>query len=159
MNTTIIRPSLKSLKPPKFNELSQKALKDYFNNTWELYEMLFSSIPSDETLYQSPDPLRNPLIFYLGHTAAFYINKFRMAGLIDTPMHKEWDHLFAVGVDPDLPENLQVASQWPTVEEVRQYRQNIYEVVCQVIEGLELDGSPITQEHPVWTLMMTLEHD
>ncbi|MGB0932111.1 MAG: hypothetical protein ACPGVB_15110, partial [Chitinophagales bacterium] len=42
MSTTAFKTILKSLKPPMLNQLSQSALKDYFNNTWELYEMLFS---------------------------------------------------------------------------------------------------------------------
>ena len=159
MNTTLIKPSLKSLKPPKLSNLTKEELKNYFNNTWELYEMLFSSIKSDETLFLSPDPLRNPLIFYLGHTAAFYINKLRMAGLVANPMHEKWDHLFAVGVDPDLPQNLSVSSYWPTVEEVRQYRKDIFQVIHQVIDNLHIDSQPITQDHPIWTVMMALEHD
>ncbi|MFK7903838.1 MAG: SUMF1/EgtB/PvdO family nonheme iron enzyme, partial [Chitinophagales bacterium] len=159
MNTFFFESKTDSLKSPTLNNLNKVFLKNYFNNTWELYEMLFSSIKSDETLFLSPDPLRNPLVFYLGHTAAFYINKFRMAGLVTNPIHEEWDHLFAVGVDPDLPTNLSVSSYWPSIKEVRQYRKEIYQIVHQVIDNLNIDSQPITQDHPIWTLMMTLEHD
>ena len=107
-----------SYKPPFISNLSRQELKKYFINTWELYENLFSSIKCDQTLYLSPDPLRNPLIFYLGHTAAFYINKLKMAGLIENGVHENWDQLFAVGVDPDLPQNLHVSSYWPSADEV-----------------------------------------
>ncbi|MGH1335887.1 MAG: 5-histidylcysteine sulfoxide synthase [Aureispira sp.] len=150
---------LKSEKPLLINQLTQEKLKNYFDNTWELYELLFSSIKSDETLYLSPDPLRNPLVFYLGHTAAFYINKFRVSGLLDQSVHEEWDHLFAVGVDPDLPENLEVASTWPTIPQVRAYRKEIYKIVHQVIDNLDCNNQPITQENPVWALLMGFEHD
>ncbi|MCB0851703.1 MAG: 5-histidylcysteine sulfoxide synthase, partial [Bacteroidetes bacterium] len=102
---------------------------------------------------------RNPLIFYLGHTAAFYINKLRLAGLIDKGVHENWDHLFAVGVDPNLPENLEVSSYWPTVNEVREYRKTIYQIVHKVIDEADLKNLPITQEHPLWALLMGMEHD
>lgn len=159
MNTTREKILLKSKKPPFINQLTKNNLKDYFNNTWALYEMLFSSIKSDTTFYLSPDPLRNPLVFYLGHTAAFYINKFKMAGLIEKGVHEDWDYLFAVGVDPDVPENLDVASTWPTIPQVRAYRKTIFNIVHKVIDNIDLTNQPIRQEDPVWSLLMGLEHD
>ncbi len=159
MGSMTLEKKIISLKPPKLNRLTKQALKNYFDNTWELYEMLFSAIKSDETFYESPDPLRNPLIFYLGHTAAFYVNKFRLAGLQKTAIHEKWDQLFAVGVDPDTPENLSVSSYWPTVEETRNYRKTIYNLVHQVIDDADLSDLPIHENHPLWALFMTLEHD
>ncbi len=150
---------LTSQKPPKLNTLTQQKLLDYFNNTWELYELLFSSIKSDDTLYLSPDPLRNPLIFYLGHTAAFYINKFKMAGLIQQGVNDRYDQLFAVGVDPDKAENLEVSSFWPSVEEVRQYRKVIYQIVLEVIQKVDLQQQRISWDHPYWAILMGIEHD
>ncbi len=150
---------LKSLKPLKLNRVKKVELKEYFDNTWELYEMLFSSIQSEDTLYQSPDPLRNPLVFYLGHTAAFYVNKFKMAGLIEKGVNEEWDRLFAVGVDPDLPESLDVSDYWPSIEEVQNYRKTIYNIVHQVIDHADLSDLPIREENPLWALLMGFEHD
>lgn len=47
-----------------------------------MYEELFSSIVNEETFYLCPDRLRLPLIFYYGHTAAVFINKLCLAGVI-----------------------------------------------------------------------------
>lgn len=149
---------LQSHLPPSLYGLDRERLKAYFENTWKLYECLFSSIINDESYYESPDPLRNPLIFYLGHTAAFYINKMKIVGLIENGVHENWDKLFAVGVDPNLPENLDVSSYWPIVNEVREYRKHIYKIVNQVIEENEI-SEKITQDHPFWAVMMALEHD
>ena len=159
MSTKTLTPTLKSLKPPRLNQLTRKDLKHYFDNTWALYEMLFSSVTSDETLYQSPDPLRNPLIFYLGHTAAFYINKLKMAGLTDKGVDKRFDRLFAVGVDPDKAESLEVSDYLPSVAETRDYRKTIYNIVSKVIHNADLSNLPVTQNHPLWALLMGLEHD
>jgi len=153
---TITRNS--SLVPLKLDQFTREELAAYFQNTWDLYEWLFSSIQSDETYYLSPDPLRNPLIFYLGHTAAFYINKMRMAGLLEEGLDAHFEHLFAVGVDPDLPENLEMIDLWPTVDAVRAYRKEVFNTVMRVIENTELI-LPVTQSHPLWTIFMGLEHD
>lgn len=157
--TTSIEKKLTSIKPPKLNHVTKKELTSYFKNTWELYEFLFSSIKDDDTLYKSPDPLRNPLIFYLGHTAAFYINKLRLAGLVENAVHERWDQLFAVGVDPDKPENLSISSYWPTIAETRAYRQKIYNIIHTVIDKADLSNLPITENHPLWALYMGFEHD
>ena len=89
-----------SLKPVKIDSIKVSELRNYFVNTWDLYETLFSAIQSDETFYESPDPLRNPLIFYWGHTAAFYINKFVLAGVLDKGVNAHYEDIFARGVDP-----------------------------------------------------------
>ncbi|MCG8574946.1 MAG: DinB family protein, partial [Flavobacteriales bacterium] len=78
----MVTEQLNSLKPPVLGQVSKEGIREYFKNSWEIYEVLFSAISDDSTYYESPDPLRNPLIFYYGHTAAFYINKLKLAGLI-----------------------------------------------------------------------------
>lgn len=41
---------------------------------------------SDESaFYKCPDRLRLPLIFYFGHTAAVYVNKLVLGGLLKVP--------------------------------------------------------------------------
>lgn len=59
------------LKP----ECQKAQLRDYFVRSYDLYERLFDSISNDDAYYKRPEPLRHPLIFYLGHTAVVYINK------------------------------------------------------------------------------------
>jgi 5-histidylcysteine sulfoxide synthase len=159
MNTTLSKNTLRSTKPPKLNQLTKTDLQDYFENTWELYEMLFFAIKNEETLYQSPDPLRNPLIFYLGHTAAFYINKLKAVGLITEAVNLRYDQLFAIGVDPDKSENLDVSNFWPSVKAVKNYRKRIYNIIQNVIQNADLSDLPITENHPLWALFMSFEHD
>ncbi|MGI9627640.1 MAG: 5-histidylcysteine sulfoxide synthase, partial [Longimicrobiales bacterium] len=95
-----MKPGLRSIKPPRIDTLDRTGLAEYFVNTWELYELLFSSIQAPGALFVKPDPLRQPLIFYLGHTAAFYTNKLKLAGLIGRGIDERFEQLFAVGVDP-----------------------------------------------------------
>ena len=158
MEMTIEKSILTSSYPPSLRTYDRAEMKSYFINSWEIYESLFSSIKEDSTYYESPDPLRNPLIFYYGHTAAFYINKLVLAGLLEKGINTYFEEIFAKGVDPDLPKNLNPLDVWPTMEEVRSYRTQVFEAVVAVIEKVEVSG-PVTSKDPVWALHMGLEHD
>ena len=61
---------------------SRDEVMEYFHNTWELTDSLFSALRDDSVFYMVPDKLRRPLIFYFGHPAALYINKMHQAGLL-----------------------------------------------------------------------------
>jgi 5-histidylcysteine sulfoxide synthase len=132
---------------------------DYFIKTWEIDEKLYNLIKQDETFYRRADPLRHPLIFYLGHTAAFFINKLIQAKLIDTRIEPAYESVFAVGVDEmswdDIDEN---HYNWPKVSQVREYRDKAKKVIIKVIEETPLQ-MPITWESPFWTIMMGIEHE
>ncbi len=132
---------------------------DYFIKTWEIDERLYDLIKQDETFYLRADPLRHPLIFYLGHTAAFFINKLILAKLIDTRIEPAYESVFAVGVDEmswdDIDEN---HYNWPKVSQVREYRDKAKKVIIKVIEKTSLQ-MPITWESPFWTIMMGIEHE
>lgn len=157
MNSTTIA-KMESLVPVRLDQLTKEELKSYFENSWNIYDILFSAITSDETLYKSPDPLRNPLIFYLGHTAAFYINKLVMAGILEQGLNPYFEEIFARGVDPDLPENLDVTDIWPKIAEVRAYRKEVYNAIIDIIDNQPLN-LPIDDKHLLWSLMMGIEHD
>jgi len=147
------------LPPLKCDELTTSAVRNYFLNTWELYNALFRAIVHPEALYHNPDPLRHPLIFYLGHTAAFYINKMVMAGLFKESerIHPEYEVLFAQGVDPARAEELGKEA-WPKEQDVWVYRKQVKRKILDFIEQADFSET-VTSEHPYWSLMMGLEHD
>lgn len=154
-----ITPTQEQNYPIQLQQLSQKVLTNYFEDSWNLYEWLFSSIKDDKTYYEAPDPLRNPLIFYWGHTAAFYINKLKMAGLITKGINPHYEELFAKGVDPNLPENLEVHDLWPTKATVDAYRLQVKQVVLDCIQAQTYPIDSINNQHPLWALLMGIEHD
>ena len=55
----------------------------------------------NEGHYMRADPLRHPLIFYLGHTAAFYINKLISSRILKNSdrIDADLESLVAIGVD------------------------------------------------------------
>ncbi|BBB56338.1 sulfatase-modifying factor protein [Candidatus Megaera polyxenophila] len=148
---------INSLYPLNNYNCSKNELLEYFKNSWQLSEILYSTIQDEESLYLNPDKSRLPLLFYLGHTAAFYINKMRITGLIQKGVNDSYEKLFAEGVDPAHPQYLRVVNKWPSYEEVRQYRAKVFEIVINVIENLNFDF--IHQESKEYALLMSIEHD
>ncbi|NES83723.1 MAG: 5-histidylcysteine sulfoxide synthase, partial [Moorea sp. SIO2B7] len=154
--------TIESTQPLKIDNCSQEEIINYFQNSWQIEDILFKSLIENETFYLNPDPLRNALIFYLGHSAVFYINKFVNVGLLDKDkrINSEYEIMFEIGVDPETPEELEEATskrKWPHVEEVWQYRDKAYQVILDVIKNMPLN-LPIHQNHPLWSLMMSIEH-
>lgn len=145
---------------PKLDDCSKGNLLNYFENSWELEETLLKSLVREETFYLNPDPLRNCLIFYLGHSAVFYINKLIQVGLIEDRINPQYEILFEIGVDPETPTELDAAMAgvcWPDVEKVWQYRDKVREVITAVIQTTALH-LPIDQQHSLWALLMGIEH-
>lgn len=140
----------------------RRALQDYFDNTWTLTEVLLGGLQGEEAFMRPPyHDLRHPMIFYYGHPAALYVNKLRVAGLLDAPINAYYEVIFETGVDEmswdDLSKN-QMA--WPSVAEVQAYRRQVYEVVSALIAGLSDDMVlSITQSSPLWALVMAFEHE
>ncbi|MCB9235619.1 MAG: 5-histidylcysteine sulfoxide synthase [Bacteroidia bacterium] len=150
---------ISSLPPLRTDSPGKEMLKDYFLETWSLYELLFSSITHSGALYVNPDPLRHPLIFYLGHTAVFYINKLVLSGSIPESerINPEFEEIFAQGVDPAKAEELG-AEAWPREHEVVEYRKKAKQFVLDFFDSHDFSGN-ITQDHPYWSLFMGLAHD
>ena len=146
--------------PPKLDRCDRQVILDYFHNAWQLEEILMKTLIEDATFYTNPDPLRNFLIFYLGHSAVFYINKLISVGLLTARINPDYEILFEVGVDPETPEELSQALSninWPSVEQVWDYRSQAYAAITKVIQQTSLN-LPIDQHHPLWALMMSIEH-
>ncbi|MGD9546759.1 MAG: 5-histidylcysteine sulfoxide synthase [Candidatus Krumholzibacteriia bacterium] len=131
----------------------------YFRNTWDVYEGLFDVMARDEAYFRRADPLRHPLIFYLGHTAVFFINKLVLAKMIGERVNPRFESIFAIGVDEMSWDDLNEANyDWPTVAEVWEYRKQVRAVVERVIAELPLD-LPVTWDDPMWVVLMGCEHE
>lgn len=134
-------------------------IKTYFNKTFSLYEKLFEVINTTHAFYIRPEPLRHPLIFYYGHTATFFINKFLIAGLLKQRINPEFESMFAVGVDEMswddlLPEHY----NWPKLEDLQAYRNQVRDTVNRLIQETPLE-LPIGWDNPFWVIIMGIEHE
>ena len=130
-------------KPPSLNgsciNAKRDELKNYFKHTWAEYESLFSLINNDSAYYLRPERLRHPLIFYFGHTASFYINKLILGKFITQRVNSRLEAICAVGVDEMSWDDLNSEHyDWPSVNEVRTYRQQVAEQVEDLIDNMPL---------------------
>ena len=147
---------IKSPLAPLLNKCDRQEVLDYFQNSWFLEDLLMKSIIDEATFYLNPDPLRNPLIFYLGHSAVFYINKLRQVNILDKSINSYYESLFEVGVDASTPAEINQIN-WPPLGKVWEYREQAYQVISEIIKNVPFD-LPIYQNHRLWALMMAIEH-
>ena len=151
------------LRTPRLNAKEPEAIRNelaaYFNANFERYESLFDNLKSEEGYYQKSIPLRHPLIFYFGHTATFFVNKLLLAGLLTQRINPRFESMFAVGVDEMSWDDLNDDHyDWPSVAEVKAYRQQVKKVVNQLIQKAPLQ-LPINWDNPWWAIMMGIEHE
>ncbi|HSR74363.1 MAG TPA: DinB family protein, partial [Sulfurovum sp.] len=139
--------------------LKRKEIKAYFHYCYKRYESLFNIVADEKAYFIKADPLRHPIIFYYGHTAVFFINKLKLAKIIDKRIDSELESLFAVGVDEMSWDDLdETHYEWPSLKKTRAYRDEVYSVVDHLMETLPLE-LPITQDSPWWVLLMGIEHE
>jgi len=140
-------------------EAKREEIRKYFHDTYTLYEKLFEVLKSDDIFYMRPEPLRHPLVFYFGHTAALYINKLVLGKYLSERINPRIESLVAVGVDEMSWDDLNEAHyDWPTIPELREYRQKVRQVLDRLIRTLPLT-LPITWESPFWAILMGIEHE
>jgi 5-histidylcysteine sulfoxide synthase len=160
------RQCLNALPQINLEICSRQDVLDYFNNSWTLTELLFQGLKVEEVYKRPPyHALRHPLIFYYGHPAVLYINKMRIAGLLNAPMNLYLEKILETGVDEmswdDMGKN---EMEWPTVATVRDYRQSIYNLIVELIQTHpEFDKKEkersLLQNSPWWALWMGFEHE
>jgi len=140
-------------------EAKREEIRAYFHNTYDIFEKIFEVLKSDEIFYQKSEPTRHPMIFYFGHTATFFINKLVYMKIIKERINSEFESIFAVGVDEMEWDDLESSRyKWPKVEDVREYRKKVRSLVDGLISSLPLT-LPITQESPMWIILMGIEHE
>ena len=151
--------------------LKHEAIRRYFHYTFEVYERIFESLACDEAFWIQPvHKLRHPMLFYHGHTAAFYINKLSVAGLT-TRINQTFEEMFAVGVDEMSWDDLNEGHyDWPHVAQVWQYRRLVRDRVEAMFQKWEKEGGaplPLTFDNSTsddahsfyWCIMMGIEHE
>lgn len=137
----------------------RKTLLGYYEACFERYESLFGCLSAEAAYFEKPISLRHPLIFYFGHTATFFVNKLLLAKLIPERINPRFEAIFAVGVDEMSWDDLDETNyDWPTVAEVKAYRQQVREAVNKVICEAPWCG-PMGWDNPWWAILMGIEHE
>ncbi len=106
-----------------------------------------------------PEKLRHPLVFYFGHTAVFFVNKLRVARVIQDRVDSTIESTCAIGVDEMSWDDLNSGHyEWPTIDRLREYRKQVRALVDRVICNSQLE-LPITWSSPFWIVLMGIEHE
>jgi ergothioneine biosynthesis protein EgtB len=101
--------------------LDRGAMLTRFDRARARSRMLFDLI-SEDAYYSRPIALRNPIVFYEGHLAAFAVNTLLKKGLGEAGIDPELEVLFARGIDPEheAPAT-SLRAQWPSRDRVLAY--------------------------------------
>jgi 5-histidylcysteine sulfoxide synthase/putative 4-mercaptohistidine N1-methyltranferase len=152
-----------SIYPPTLDggdiEKKREEIREYFHNTFTLFEKIFDVFVSDEVFYRKSEPSRHPMIFYFGHTATFFINKLLLTQIISERIDPDLEAIFAVGVDEmEWDDTNSKNYSWPEVARVRAYRDRVRTLVDELITTMDF-RLPITWESPMWVILMGIEHE
>jgi len=120
-------------------------------------------IVKTESLYERPIPERHRIIFYIGHLEAFDWNLLRERAFGLRAFRPRYDQLFAFGIDPvDGGRPQDQPSDWPSLAEVRQYVNQIREILdAEIGSALSSDsvGRVGRDGFPLGTLLnVAIEH-
>ncbi|MEZ7863283.1 MAG: 5-histidylcysteine sulfoxide synthase [Aeromonadaceae bacterium] len=141
------------------SQSKRRELLTYFQQTYDSYESLFDALAVEEAWFNKAISLRHPLIFYFGHTAAFFINKLLAGGWINQRLDPHIESMVAIGVDEMSWDDLDESHYaWPSVAELRHYRARVRERVCDFIQTMPL-SLPIDWHSPAWVILMGIEHE
>jgi len=92
-------------------------------------DALFNLVHTN-ALYERPIDERHRIIFYIGHLEVFDWNMICAGAFEMKPLHPEFEHLFAFGIDPvdgKLPHDK--PSDWPSLEQIRGYNAQVRQAV------------------------------
>lgn len=112
-----------------------------------------------EALYDRPIPERHRIVFYIGHIEAFDWNLIAGQALGLGPAHKEFDRLFAFGIDPiggGLPDDR--PSDWPHLAEIKTYCLRVRKKIDDILEGHARLSASDWQYHQDIILNAAIEH-
>ncbi|MFK7767391.1 MAG: 5-histidylcysteine sulfoxide synthase [Mariniblastus sp.] len=140
-------------------ESKRQEILDYFHNSFTLYESLFECLACDEAYYKRANTLRQPLIFYYGHTSVFFINKLNVANLINERVDPKMESTLAIGVDEMSWDDLNDDNyDWPTPAAVKAHRDKTRKIVDRYIRECDF-SMPIDWNSPMWIVLMGIEHE
>ncbi len=112
-----------------------------------------------ESFYERPIPERHRILFYLGHLEAFDWNLIGRNILALNSFQKEFDQLFAFGIDPvggGLPSDQ--PSDWPSIPEVHRYNQRVRETLDAALEKVSFSDPALPLLRDGYALHVALEH-
>lgn len=126
-----------------FSDLSSptKMYSNILQEAWKFSDKIFDLLQSD-AFFEKPIHLRHPFIFYFGHLPAFANNQICNPFTQSPSINPYFDSIFERGIDPNVEDPMQchphsqVPTNWPSLKEIFDYKQQVREKVIQQISAL-----------------------
>ncbi|KAH9936844.1 C-type lectin protein [Epithele typhae] len=139
-----------------------------FERSWATWDLVTLGMIPKDLLHSKPIDLRHKPLFYIGHLPTF-ANILLSRCLQAKPVGpRPYLTIFERGIDPSVDDPDQCHSHsevperdedWPVIEDVLAYRDDVREnVIKRLIGEMERGERPLTRR-AARTLMMVLEHD
>jgi len=135
--------------PPALRTADRQALLSWYQRNRTRAAQVFDMV-TDEVYYSRPIALRNPIVFYEGHSPGFSFNTLLKKGLGRPSFDARLEELFARGIDPHDSASAtrargNEADLWPTRAEVRAFGDEADRRVRDAILHADIDQ----QGHPL----------
>tara|TARA_B100001123_G_scaffold433936_1_gene559604 strand:- start:13377 stop:14723 length:1347 start_codon:yes stop_codon:yes gene_type:complete len=121
---------------------------------------LFDLVDPD-AYYERPISLRNPIVFYEGHIPAFSVNCFLKKGLGHPGINKDFEFLFARGIDPKDQRDAANSDvqEWPDRKTVKGYAALADEAILDALRHAVVEGDSNPVLHRGQGVFTMLEHE
>lgn len=117
-------------------------------------------IPREESYYERPISLRNPIVFYEGHIPAFAVNTLVKLALKRSGIDAQYEVLFERGIDPESEQAVKGgAAQWPSRAEVQAYGKAADEIIERALLEDEIESDKVPQLRGGEAAIAILEHE
>ncbi|HET7710560.1 MAG TPA: SUMF1/EgtB/PvdO family nonheme iron enzyme [Thermoanaerobaculia bacterium] len=145
--------------PALGDEVTREALISRYRAFRDRTRLLFE-IPSAESYYSRPIPLRNPIVFYEGHLPAFMVNTLVKLALGGPGIDEAFEVLFARGIDPDSVTDVHDPSAgWPSRSEVIAYGAEADRRIIDILRNAPLEREEVPQLRGGEAAFTILEHE
>jgi ergothioneine biosynthesis protein EgtB len=118
--------------------ISRRDLLARFDRAREVSRRLFALV-ADGSYYARPINLRNPIVFYEGHIAAFAVNTLLKKALGEPGIDERLERIFARGIDPEDEAGVGPAAAWPSRDAVLAYVREADRRLRLAIETADID--------------------
>jgi iron(II)-dependent oxidoreductase len=98
------------------------------------------AIPRQESYYERPIAMRNPIVFYEGHLPAFAVNTLVKLVLREKGIDEDYEVLFARGIDPEDEASAKSPTDlWPNRDSVQRYGRCADELIERTLGHGDID--------------------
>jgi formylglycine-generating enzyme required for sulfatase activity len=137
--------------------IDRNAVAEWYAKNRARTRALFDMV-AGTAYYSRPIALRNPIVFYEGHLPAFSIIAFLNRGLGREGVDRDFEQLFARGIDPESEQDAVPRSgaetKWPPREEVLGFAQR-----TDTFFSDALSNAPLDTPRALEGLFTALEHE